>query len=313
MMSRIAFVFPGQGAQEVGMGRDLLGSSAFADGLFELASEATGEDIAGLCSRGPARRLAETRLLQPALTSVCLGYWKQLVDAGISPAATAGHSLGELPALAASGAADPADAVALAAARGRAMSEAAALRPGSMIAVTGAPVEDVMALAKAFDGEGVVAAAAVNAPNQLTVSGDPGALEIFCSRLGGVGDARITPLRVSGAWHSEHMRPAVEPFGAALARTGLRPPAVPMVFNRHGATADDPARIRELLSGQLVSPVRWDLVMARLVELGITDYVEIGPGKVLRGLIRLNVPGADVRVHNVSDLRSLGRTVAALR
>lgn len=311
-MRRIAFLFPGQGAQEVGMGRDLFGADPFTDELAAAASRITGEDIARLCSRGPARKLADTSLLQPSLTVVCLGLWRRLVDAGVFPTMTAGHSVGEIPALAACGAIDPDGAVDLAAQRGRSMGRAAGLTEGGMIAVTGLPVEDVMARLDAFEGEGIVCAAAVNAPTQLTVSGDPGALDAFANGLKEVPDVRTTTLRVSGAWHSEHMRPAVEPFAAALGRARICAPTVPMIFNRDASEANDPDRIRALLSGQLVSPVRWDLVMARLVEEGITDFVEIGPGKVIRGLIRLNIPDPSVRVHGVADLRSLDRTVAAL-
>lgn len=296
------------------MGRDLLGKDELASDLIRVASGETGEDIGRLCAKGPARKLARTELLQPALTAVCLGLWNRLRDAGLEPGVTAGHSVGEIPALAAAGAMDPADAVRLAAARGKAMGAAAAERTGGMTAITGMPVEDVMGRVGALEGEGEgeVAAAAVNAPSQLTVSGDPEALEGFTGTLKGADGVKITGLRVSGAWHSEHMRPAVEPFASALEEAGIGAPAVPMVFNRDASSPDDPARIRELLAGQLVSPVRWDLVMTRLVEMGVTDFVEIGPGKVIRGLIRLNTPDPAVRVHSVADLRSLDRTVAAL-
>ena len=311
-MSRIAFLFPGQGAQDVGMGRDMFGRDPFLDELVDRASLAVGEDVARTCARGPSRKLARTRFLQPAMTAVCLGLWKKIVDAGVEPLITAGHSVGEIPALAACGAIDPRDAVSLAAVRGEAMDEAAKLQEGAMIAVTGLDVEEVFKIVEPFAENGVVAAAAVNAPGQVAISGDPAILDKVTQAIRREQDVRVTPLRVSGAWHCEHMRPAVTRFTEALNDLELSAPSVKMVFNRHGCESSDPDDIKNLIAGQLVTPVRWDLVMNHLAQTEITDFVEIGPGKVLRGLIRLNLPDPEVRVHNVSDLRSLDRLVTAL-
>jgi [acyl-carrier-protein] S-malonyltransferase len=180
-----------------------------------------------------------------------------------------------------------------------------------MAAITGLPAAEIEAAIAALDVQGVIGVAAVNAPLQVTASGDPAPIDALVGALAGTG-ARVTPLRVSGAWHSEHMRPAVERFERALAACDLGPPTAPLVFNRHGREAAEPAAVRELLAGQLVTPIRWDAVMARLDDSGITDYVEIGPGRVLRGLVRLNLPDRDVAVHNVADRRSLERALAAL-
>jgi [acyl-carrier-protein] S-malonyltransferase len=310
----IALLFPGQGAQEVGMGRDLLGRDAFADDLLARASAAAGEDLARLCLRGPDRRLAETAPLQPALTAVCLSLWRRLIDAGVRGQVTAGHSVGELPALAAAGLLDPGSAVELAVARGRAMGAAAAARAGGMLAVTGLAREEVEEGIRPLRGRGVLAVATVNAPVQVTLSGDPDLLGEAEILLGRRPEAKITRLRVSGAWHSAHMEPAAAAFAEALdgAPIGGGGGEVPMVFNRHGREARDPAEVRALLAGQLTAPVRWDLVSVRLAEFGVTDLVEIGPGKVLRGLARLNPATAALRVHGVSDLRSLERAAAEL-
>jgi [acyl-carrier-protein] S-malonyltransferase len=310
---RVAFLFPGQGAQEVGMARDLVGRDHLTDELIACASEATDEDVGRLCLRGPARKLTETRVLQPALTAIELALCEVVCRAGVTPLVTTGHSLGEIPALAACGMADPRDAVRLAAERGRQMGRAAEASAGAMIAVTGLDPDVVeQAVARRGD-EGVIALAAVNAPSQVTVSGDPGLIDELTAELGGQPDARVTRLRVSGAWHSAHMAQAQVGFAAALEELDLRPAGeVSMVFNRHGRECGEPTEVRELLAGQLTSPVRFDLVMQRLVDLEVTDFVEIGPGRVMRGLVRLNLPDPSVRVLNVSDRRSAERAASAL-
>ena len=313
-MSRpFAVLFPGQGAQEVGMGRDLLRQDGTARALMQTASEAAGEDLERLCLRGPDRMLAETRFLQPALTAVCLGLWRRFHVSGLRPAATAGHSVGELSAMAASGAATPEDAVRIAALRGRLMHEAAAASPGAMVAASGLSFEAAAAAIAAQSAEdGVLAIAAVNAPSQITVSGDKDRVEAFAASV--VSPAvRTTMLRVSGAWHSPHMVPAVPELAETFGALALSPPQMPMVLNEEGRSTSDSETIRASLPGRLVSPVRWDRVMhTLLVDLGIRDFVEVGPGKVLRGLVRLNDDAPDITVHNISDLRGLERTISAL-
>ncbi|MDD5307119.1 MAG: ACP S-malonyltransferase [Deltaproteobacteria bacterium] len=311
-MKRIAFLFPGQGAQEVGMGRELLGRDPFTDELFARACSESGVDVSGACLKGPAKVLAETRVLQPAVTAFSLSLLARLEDAGVRPDVVAGHSLGEIPALSAAGMCDPLDAVSLAVERGRLMSEAAAGRDGAMIAVTGLTVALVFDAVESMRGAGAISAGAVNAPTQVTVSGDRAMVDKAAELLGKRPGAKVVRLNVSGAWHSEHMRSCVEPFGQALAQTPLVPARVPVVLNRDGGEAIEPDEVRSALFGQLVSPVRFDLVMERLVGMEVTDFVEIGPGKVLRGLVRLNHPDPSVSVWNVSDLRSLERAAEAL-
>lgn len=294
------------------MGRDLLVKDEFTSTLFERASVLTGRDIPKLCARGPDRELARTEVLQPALNVVCLGLWRRFREAGVPVAAVAGHSVGELTALAASGMAESLDMVTLAEARGRLMAGAAKRQPGAMAAVTGVSFAAVQEVVEPFAEKGTLSVGAVNAPQQTVVSGDAPLIDALLASLDPSKGFKATRLRVSGAWHSDHMGSAVEGFQEALDKVTFRSPGVPMIFNRDGLEAVDPDAVRERIAGQLVRPVRWDRVMARLFALGITEFVEIGPGKVLRGLVRLNNPDPGIVVHNVSDLRSLQRTLDRL-
>jgi [acyl-carrier-protein] S-malonyltransferase len=308
MTRPFALLFPGQGAQEVGMGRDLLAKDAFTQSLVRLASDAADKDLCALCLKGPDRVLAETRYLQPALTCICLGLLRRFQEVAPTPSATAGHSAGELSALVASGMASPEEIVTSAATRGRLMSEAAEQRQGGMAAVSGKTPEEVEAEIQAVKTDGdVLCIGAVNAPSQVTISGDKHMIAAF-----GKTGLRTAALRVSGAWHSSHMAPAVQPFEQSFAAVSLSAPKIPMILNRDGRAAQGPEAARTALPRQLIQPVRWDLVMKQLLALNIRDFVEMGPGKVLRGLVRLNDKSEDISVHNVSDIRSLTRAVSAL-
>lgn len=312
MTRSFALLFPGQGSQEVGMGRELLSADEFTKTLAAKASEVVQKDLAALCLKGPDRILLETRYLQPALTCVCLGLWRRFQASGLIPAAVAGHSVGEMSALAACGAASPEDTALLAADRGLRMSEAAAERSGGMAAISGIDIETIERLLKVMTTEGgTLVIGAVNAPSQVSVSGDMNLIQAICTP-GIVPKARITKLRVSGAWHSPHMDRAAVGFKKQLASIPLSSVTIPMVLNRDGREARNGDDLQAGIGGQLTRPVRWDQVMRRLCDMGIRDFVEIGPGKVLRGLVRLNDSNPEINVYNIYDLRSLDRAVSAL-
>ena len=193
------------------------------------------------------------------------------------------------------------------------MGAAAAAKPGGMAAVSGASLETVeRALAEATLSGGTLVIGAVNAPAQVTVSGDKALVEAFVK-----SDirhyARVTPLRVSGAWHSPHMAEAAGAFEHLIGEAAIANAALPLIRNRDGEPVESADDLRVGIAGQLIRPVRWDRVMVRLFDMGIRDFVEIGPGKVLRGLVRLNDETPSISVHNISDLRSLDRAVSALQ
>lgn len=308
---RTAFLFPGQGSQAVGMGTDLLREDPAAKALFDAASDAAGADIAALCARGPFEALSRTRVLQPAITAVSLACRAWLQARGIVPDAAAGHSLGELAALACAGSVSDADAVRLAAARGAAMDDAATATPGTMIAVVGLDADQVVAQAADLLPRAEGGVANLNGPDQVVLSGTVAAMDRASAHFESLG-ARCVPLPVSGAWHSETMAPAEAPFLAALDGIALSAPARRLYLNATGAPSDDPAFIRAALVNQLRNPVRWVDIVRGLQADGVTRFVEVGPGKVLRGTLRRIWPDATAyEVHSVGDLASLKRLADA--
>lgn len=263
-----ALLFPGQGSQVPGMRDDV---AAEAPELLELATALVGED--------PFARVGEsTRFAQPAIFCASVAGWRRLRRDGLTPALAAGHSLGELAALAAAGAVGEEDALRLVVLRGRLMSEQA---HGSMLALLG--VDDAVAIALA-ERHGVTVAN-LNAPGQIVLSGDEDALRAVAATEG----VRALELGVAGAFHSPAMAPAVEPFAAALRETAWSEPAFPVVSCASAAVMTDPARE---LADALVSPVRWTDTMRALAALGADDFVDAGPGRVLAKLVRRTLPEA---------------------
>jgi [acyl-carrier-protein] S-malonyltransferase len=277
----IALLFPGQGAQEVGMGRDLADSFPTARAAFDEASEALGYDLARACFEGPADRLTRTDVCQPAVLATSVAAWRVAAGHGLAGDVTMGHSLGEYTALVASGSLGFAEAVRLVAERGAAMNAANDLRPGTMAAVIGAPDADVQEMCREA---GDVWPANYNCPGQVVASGTLDGVARLLERAAERG-VRATVLQVGGAFHSPLMEPAVVRLEPALAAWEPAAPDPPFLSTTTVA-AEPPERMRSVLLAQLTAPVRFGAAVQAALGMGVTRFVELGPGRVLSGLVR---------------------------
>lgn len=306
-MDKIALVFPGQGSQAVGMGREL----GEASPRWEAASAALGFDLRRLCFEGPEVDLTLTANTQPAILTASIVALDALVAAGVSCDFVAGHSLGEYSALVAAGALEFADAVRTVRARGQFMQEAVPPGEGAMAAVLGLDRALVTQACEQAKDAGVVQVANLNAPGQTVIAGAAAAVKRAVELAKAKGAKRALPLPVSAPFHSALMAPAAARLEAVLRTVRIRDLRVPLVANVDADLLTDGARVVDTLVRQVTAPVRWEEVVTRLVKEGTGTFVEVGPGKVLSGLIRRIAP--EVRVLNVEDRSSLHATVEALR
>jgi [acyl-carrier-protein] S-malonyltransferase len=307
----IAWVFPGQGAQVVGMGSKMARAFQPAHAVFMRANEALGFDLAQVCWDGPDETLRQTEVTQPALLTTSVALLTVLREAGHAPALAAGLSLGEYTALVCTGAMEFEAAVRVVRSRGQFMAEAAAGRATAMAAILGLDADAVRAVCAAASHAGVVEPSNFNSPGQVVIAGDEAAVQAGIAMAKAAGARRAVLLPVSAPFHTSLMAPAAERLGVALATVAINAPTVPVVSNVTAQPVAAPDEIRRLLVAQVASPVRWDESVRTMTAAGTEVFVEIGPGTSLSGMIRKTVDG--VRTLHIEDPKSLDETLRVLQ
>lgn len=286
MSAPAAFLFPGQGSQAVGMGKALAERYPEARAVFQEADQVLGFALSRLCFEGPAEELTRTENTQPALLVTSVAAYRVLEARGARPACAAGHSAGEYAAHVAAGSLTFADGLRLIRRRGEAMAGAGSVRPGSMAAVLGLTAEQIDEVLRAVNLPRDLAAANYNSPGQVVLSGTPEALLRGGEEARKLGAKKVVPLQVSAAFHSPLMEAAVSSLNEALDVVTIARAAFPVYANVSAEPVTDPASIRTTLRAQLLGAVRWEQTLRAMIATGVRSFVEVGHGKVLRGLVR---------------------------
>lgn len=309
MGNKIAFIFPGQASQYVGMGKDFFDNFDCAKKVFEEADEALGFSISSLCFEGPEEKLRQTEITQPSILTVSIAAWVVVSERGIQPQCAAGHSLGEYSALIASGALNFKDAVKLVKTRGKLMQEAVPENTGAMAAILGMEKEDIEECINSLSGL-IVSVANYNSPKQTVISGKKEDVERTVSILKGKGARKTVFLPVSAPFHCAMMKPAEKKLAPLLDETEFKKSIFPVIANVDAEETNGAGSAREKLKLQVSRSVLWQQSIEKMKEKGIDIFIEIGPGKVLSGLVKQILP--DIQIFNVEDKISLEKTFSCL-
>ncbi len=311
-MNKIAFVFPGQGAQTVGMGKEAADHNENAASIFKEADERLGFPLSKTIFEGPDNELKQTAITQPSLLTASIALYTVLLDSGVRPHYTAGHSLGEYSALVAAGSLSFSDAVYAVHRRGTLMEEAVPSGEGAMAAVMGMDAGDLEGITREVTEMGhSVQLANLNSPGQIVISGTAEGVREAGEKAKGQGARRVIPLNVSGPFHSALMKPAAEKFADVLDNLQIEDASLPVIANVDARPVQAAGEIRTKLVEQLYSPVRWEETVQTLISLGVDTFVEVGPGKVLSGLIKKI--DRSVTVLPVYDMETIEKAAAALK
>ena len=309
MGHKIAFLFPGQGSQFVGMGQELVDQFPGVEHVFRETDRICGKPISKLCFEGPMPELTLTENCQPAVTAVSLACLSVLNESDIRSSVCAGHSVGEYASMVSAGIVSEEDALRLVHKRGALMHREALANPGHMAAVIGLDMEAVLEIVMAAKADEILDVANHNTARQIVITGqkDPVARAV---QLAKEKKAKAIPLKVSGAWHSGLMQGGVDEFRAFMEDIPFSPPRSEMFFNATAKGETDPLRIKDIMANQLVSPVKWHDIMRKMLDDGVDTFVEVGPKKVLAGLLKKIIPIDHViSVFTVQDPKSLERAL----